>query len=287
MSVNNLNSRLIENIDYTLRDEIIFDIMDVMKCPITLETHDDMVIFNHQFYDRLSFNNYRQTEVSRNQRSLSSGYPDVIANNYFKDPRTGVNFNPTFALRTLLQSRPTRDDIRTTLKTRIENVTDDNVDLFLPPDEDAIIHNFITLIRQLAHVRARNRAMYTNHIETVANTAAQSTPRRPPNRPHSYSLPNPRSLRADNQSEANAVLQRANREIDLDSISSDSTSQQDPRSDHISIPDDDSFAVDKNLGAVDIGTDLDGEAENTTETNPSNAPGEDTSRNNLPSTSIM
>ena len=53
--MSNLDRRLIPGVDFTRRDEITFDLVYVIKCPIALVPSNDMVIFNHQFYDRESF----------------------------------------------------------------------------------------------------------------------------------------------------------------------------------------------------------------------------------------
>ena len=55
MDESHLDIHLIDHIDYSRRDEIVFGLMDVIKCPILLGSSDTMVIFNNQFYDRNAF----------------------------------------------------------------------------------------------------------------------------------------------------------------------------------------------------------------------------------------
>lgn len=59
MQHQDLDSRLTPNIDYTRRDEITFSLMDCITCPISMEITDHMIIFNHQYYDRTSFDSHR------------------------------------------------------------------------------------------------------------------------------------------------------------------------------------------------------------------------------------
>ena len=59
----NLDDRLTPAIDYTRRDEIIFSLVNIITCPIVLEATDDMVIFNHHFYDRNAFDQHRRNEM--------------------------------------------------------------------------------------------------------------------------------------------------------------------------------------------------------------------------------
>ena len=155
--------------------------MDLIKCPIYFETTDNMIIFNHHFYDRDSFDQHRHNEMIRNRRMMSSGYPDNIHNNCFKDPRTGANYNPTYALRTLLKSRLDRNAIRDTLLHRIEHLSSDNVDEFLPTNSDDIFQSFVSLTKELANSRLENRRRYMSHLADAANRAA-SSPNCPPRR---------------------------------------------------------------------------------------------------------
>ena len=84
-----LNICLVDTINYTHHDEIIYGIMDIIKCPILLESSDLMVMFNNQLYNREAFEHHRQTESAQNTRCRSSGYN----NPRLKFPRTGCNIS--------------------------------------------------------------------------------------------------------------------------------------------------------------------------------------------------
>ena len=66
MNESHLDIPLVDNIDYTRRDEIVFGLMDVIKCPILLDTSERMVIFNDWLYDREAFEHHRNNENQRN-----------------------------------------------------------------------------------------------------------------------------------------------------------------------------------------------------------------------------
>ena len=68
-----LESRLTTTIDYTRRDEITFSLMDTIKCPISLDISNNMVLFNHQFYDRPNFDSHHTSETRLNERRVQSG----------------------------------------------------------------------------------------------------------------------------------------------------------------------------------------------------------------------
>ena len=67
MAHRHLDTRLTPNIEYTRRDEITFSLIDAIKCPISLEITDQMILFNNQFYDRQNFDSHRGAETRLNQ----------------------------------------------------------------------------------------------------------------------------------------------------------------------------------------------------------------------------
>ena len=58
MLLSNLDNCLFPGVEFTCRDEIAFDLFDIIKCPILLESSSSMVIFNLHFYDRDSFDSH-------------------------------------------------------------------------------------------------------------------------------------------------------------------------------------------------------------------------------------
>ena len=94
-----------------------------------------MILFNHQFDDRPNFDSHRTSETRLNERRVRSGEigSDDIR---LKDPWTGQDFNPTFAMTTLYHSRPTRQILKGVLMHRIPGITTEEVDAFVPETDD-------------------------------------------------------------------------------------------------------------------------------------------------------
>ena len=92
----NLDQRLQPEFDYTRRDELINGMMDMITCPIKIESTERVEIFNNRFYDVATFNRYCSECFWKNQRRQQSNYTTNI--NILKDPRTGVNFDYDFAV---------------------------------------------------------------------------------------------------------------------------------------------------------------------------------------------
>ena len=70
-------------------DTLITDLKDFIKCPINLETTNDMVFFNKQLYDKEAFYHHKIDASTRNSRLIDSGYERLRC--FIKDPRTGEN----------------------------------------------------------------------------------------------------------------------------------------------------------------------------------------------------
>ena len=221
MSYINLEDRLHLEVDYTFRDDVIFTLLEVTKCPIMLESSHDMILFNNHLYDRFSFDEHRKNESIRNQRKSSSGYRGDDANR-LKDPRTGENLNYTFALRTLFTTQPVRDDFIILITNRIRGLTDEQAMEFIPRmDDDGSgipqrnVSNFINHLQTLSSTRVNNQRSHQRHIEHLQNDANMQLPVASP-RPVSRTPINTRGNYAHNVALA----------IDADalSVSSDSVS---------------------------------------------------------------
>ena len=50
--IERIDKRVVEGVNYTVYNEIVTQLLDVTKGPITMVTCDDNVIFNHQCYDK-------------------------------------------------------------------------------------------------------------------------------------------------------------------------------------------------------------------------------------------
>ena len=102
MSLQQLDSRLTPEIDFTCRDEITFSLLDAISCPIRLERTDDLIIFNHQYYNQVCFDRHERADTSHNH---SHG------TDRFKDPRTGYDVDMQTAIRIKYICRPTRANL--------------------------------------------------------------------------------------------------------------------------------------------------------------------------------
>ena len=210
-----LDDRLFPTIDYTRRDQIITDLMGIITCPIVKEVADDPVVFNLQFYDRESFDTFRSHEDARSQRAINSGMND-FSRVFFKDPRTGKNYKPTYAKRTLFLGRPTRSHIITILFKRIENINIDEIDEILPAYNTSdtqveYLKAFVTTTKALFDSRATSHKAYTEHIATLQQAALLANE------------PNPSPLQSSrSQSPSHTRRMHGEPVIDVDSISSDS-----------------------------------------------------------------
>ena len=73
MAHQHLDFCLTPSIEFTRRNEITFSLMDAIKCPISIEISDNMIIFKHQYYDQCSFDKHERAEKILNQRRVRQG----------------------------------------------------------------------------------------------------------------------------------------------------------------------------------------------------------------------
>ena len=176
MSHRHLDARLTPNIDFTRRDEITFSLLDAIKCSISMEIYKNMIIFNHQYYDHCCFDRYERIENTRNHRRVSQGEIELDKMS-LKDPRTGMNFNLSYAIHTLFIARPSRANLALSVKNCIPEITKEEINAFVPDQDDQKTNteDFINLIRTMTHSREVNSDACTRHIQNLQRSAASNS----------------------------------------------------------------------------------------------------------------
>jgi len=168
MALSNLDQRIIPSLEYTRRDEITFSLLGIIECPIIIGTSDNMIIFNHQFYDREAFDKHRRFEQIAQERLIASDYIER-EDARLLDPRTNQKFNATYAIRTLYHNRPSRAMIANLIVKRISGITVLEIDQFLPTLDDYNTNsaNFVSQIQGIAASRSLQHEEYCRHIEDL------------------------------------------------------------------------------------------------------------------------
>ena len=144
MSTSGLHSRIFATLDYTRWDDSVYQLLNVLECPILMLESDAMVMFNHQLYDLRAFELHRGSEERRNNSFLLSGY-DILDKDSddpndchrLKDPRTGQNLDCTTSLRSLLVSPPYREDFVYLITDRVIGITEEEAVEFLPEGDNS------------------------------------------------------------------------------------------------------------------------------------------------------
>ena len=173
MSSVNLDQRLQPDFNYTKRDKLIDSMIDMITCPIKMEITEQMAIFNNQCYDVQCFYYHRNQCHRKNQRRAQSNYTTNI--NIFKDPRTGTDFDYTFAVEHMYYRRLTQNQLRQIIVNRYPVLTFAQTLEFLPPwNGNMKVDEFVTHIKNLAELRQPERELYDEAIrnrQSVANNA--------------------------------------------------------------------------------------------------------------------
>ena len=139
-----LHGHIYATIDHTWSDDIEFQLMNTLECPMILGVTDNMIISNSQFYNKKPLNHHWRSEKQRNLAFLISRYTmtETDVNNpnnkhCLKDPRTGQNLDCTTSLRSLLVSPPYREDFVYLITDRVIGITEEEAVEFLPEGDNS------------------------------------------------------------------------------------------------------------------------------------------------------
>ena len=83
-----LDKRILPEFEFTLRDEVIKNLLDFVECPLLKDYSRDMIIFNKQSYDFERWDKWLDIQKENNQTKRKSGYGDSFCDKLI-DPMTG------------------------------------------------------------------------------------------------------------------------------------------------------------------------------------------------------
>ena len=90
--------------------------LDAITCPIGIERTDDMITFNHQYYNRQCFDRHERPEASHNHRYGT-----------FRYPRTGWDFDAHTVIQKYYITRPTHAKLVELVKHCIPSVRTEQI----------------------------------------------------------------------------------------------------------------------------------------------------------------
>ena len=129
-SSSRLDTRIEPDIDFTVRDDVILILSQMMTCPILQNNSSSMFIFNSHCCDYASFDHFRMITHETNVKRRESGYLDRL--NLFRDPRTGEDFDYNDAMNTLYHRMLTKPQLQGILVNRVAGLTMDESIIFIP-----------------------------------------------------------------------------------------------------------------------------------------------------------
>ena len=206
-----LNRRIVEHLDFTNEDEALLALVDMVKCPLALDTADNMIIFNSHCYDNFYFEVIRTEASDRIVGFQESGYRRNDRRcTHMKDPRTGEEFEYNLAMRTLyFQHTISRYKLKRLISSRVDGLTVPEAEIFLPGNALQVnINEFVKCIERKHGERLPQIEIYEDYrknqtIHAQRNLQAQvdlphswveppfPDPAPPPPPPPDPSVPNP------------------------------------------------------------------------------------------------
>ena len=185
-----LCTRIVPELDFTVHDDTVLSLVEIVKCPIVLDVTDTMCIFNNNCYDRPNFDKYRCAAVRDNVAFGNSGYTDWQHENSIKDPRTNELLNYGQAIQnTYFEALVPRYALQRIIVARVSGLTASEADCFIPGDELQVgivsfcDHIMKLQLARLPQIEAYQAVICMRQVTATETLAVQVT------LPHSYVPP--------------------------------------------------------------------------------------------------
>ena len=159
-----LKQRVIADVDFTIHDEVVSQLLTVIECPILKDVSEDSVVFNNQCYDKKAWVEHVNCERRRNRFRSLDGTRSDGGTQRPKDPRTGENFNIFHALDKMLHKELNRYRMKKLITTRIPSLQSKEWVKFCPPDQQTTVNNFVAFIQILGDASFSKREHYNKIV---------------------------------------------------------------------------------------------------------------------------
>ena len=183
--------RIVDQLDFTFADEALLALVDMVKCPLGLDTADEMIIFNNHCYDHTLFEILRRQAVDSNVSFTNSGYQrDDRRCSSMKDPRTGEVFEYSVAMQNLyFKNTVSRYKLKRIISSRVAGLSVPESEHFIPGNSLVIkINDFVKCIMRKYGDRVTQIEIYQDFLK-MRQIAAQSTLQAQVTLPHSWVEP--------------------------------------------------------------------------------------------------
>ena len=171
---NRLRQRIFPEIDYTVYDDIITQLLVVTVCPITKEVSNNNIIFNNQCYDRTAWEQYVQHERMDNLSGVRRGTRRPGDNNRLKCPHTGDNFVIREALRTHYFEEMNRRQMKNLIEARIGDLKPREWQRFAPNAQSVSANDFSAHLINLGELGKAKRELYNDYVRNRQDIADAS-----------------------------------------------------------------------------------------------------------------
>ena len=159
---NRLKNRVFPEIDYTLHDDIVTQLLAVTVCPITQECSDNNIIFHHQCYDKDAWEKHVRTEQRENRSGVRRGTRRAGDNNR-------ENFSVTEALRKVYEVIDRRK-MRLLIEKRVD-IRPREWQRFAPNTSSVTVNEFSAYLISLGEMSKERRGLYEDYIANRRSVA--------------------------------------------------------------------------------------------------------------------
>ena len=93
-----LDRRILDEFEFSLRDDVIQNLLDFVECPLLKNFSKDMVIFNQQCYDFERFDKWLVIQQENNDLRGKSGYGATLCDKLI-DPMSGEDVGYAYSMK--------------------------------------------------------------------------------------------------------------------------------------------------------------------------------------------
>ena len=155
-----LDRQVLPEYEFTMRDEVILNLLDFIECPILKEFSEDMIIFNQQCYDYERWSRWLDVQNTVNDDKRKSGYGDSMYDQLL-DPISGQDVGYRNSMRNdYFGIEIPRSKLTDIITTRNPFLLPDEADEFIPEGRSFRVGDFIRHVKLIAQPREAIRNLY-------------------------------------------------------------------------------------------------------------------------------
>ena len=156
---------------FTDRDEVLVSLHDIFKCPLVLESTDDMILFNDNCYDRKRFKDLQDFHLKKFNDAMTRG--NYRFRKEIRDPRTNQDMEYDMAMTHHYYDSISISELQSVIHRRIPYLTIASMEEFIPPNHRRLV-TVTAFVQHVMSLYERRKELIAIHFQQVQNRERRS-----------------------------------------------------------------------------------------------------------------